>query len=273
MKLYLAQMKPLLGNIQKNLEKMCCCIDDAIEQKSDLIVFPELSLTGYALEDLTGEVYIESVPEEILERSKKISILFGAVELGEDKYTYNSSFFVEEGEVIHRHRKVYLPTYGMFDEARYFKAGNSIKAFNSKHGRLGVLICEDMWHQAAPFILAQDGAEQILVLTNSPSRGLLDELTIEKEWNSLLHASAISNLTFVTMVNRVGIEDGLNFWGGSVVYSPTGSKVEVLDKFQELGAVVDIDLRDVRRARNSGPVPKNENLPLIMKELNRIYSK
>lgn len=271
MKIELAQYKPVLGDMKKNLKNILGICEKSIENGSDLIVFPELALSGYLLEDLALNMGIREIPQELLELSKKISIALGGVERGGDRYTYNSAFYLEDGKLLHTHRKIYLPTYGMFDEARYFKAGDSIRAFDTKFGRMGMLICEDMWHPTSAFILAQDGVEQILVLTNSPARGLGDEMEIEREWNSLLHGTAISNTLFVTMVNRVGVEDGVSFWGGSRIYGPDGSQILIMEDFQDITAVAEIDYNLIDRVRFSGGVGKNENIPLVLRELNRVW--
>ncbi len=271
MKLCLAQMKPYLGDVEKNLLKMVELIKESIEKKIDIIVFPELALTGYLLEDLVGHVAIKEVPSELLDLSKDISIIFGAVELGRDGYIYNSAYYLESGEMLFKYRKVYLPTYGMFDEGRYFKEGNEIKAFDTKHGRFGILICEDMWHPTSSFILAQDEVQHIFVLVSSPGRGLNNELEIKREWDSLIHSAAISNTIFMTMVNRVGIEDGISYWGGSQVVAPTGEKLAMASLFQEQSLIVEVKENLLVRTRLMSPIAKNEKLPLILKELKRIW--
>lgn len=271
MKIQLAQYKPILGDVKKNLENIIEISKKAIKNGDNLIVFPELALSGYLLEDLAFSVGIKGVPRELLELSREISIVVGGVERGGDRYTYNSAFYLEDGKLIHTHRKIYLPTYGMFDEARYFKAGDTISAFDTKFGRVGMLICEDMWHPTSAFILAQDRAEHIIVLANSPARGLGDEMTIEKEWDSLLHGAAISNTVFVSMVNRVGVEDGVSFWGGSRIYSPDGSRLLCMENFKDCSQSIEIDWNIIDRVRFSGGIGKNENIPLILKEFNRIW--
>lgn len=270
MKVYLAQMNPYLGNIEKNLEKTCKIIENAIKEKAEIVVFPELSLTGYLLEDLVGEVYIKEVPKELLELSKKISIIFGAIELGRDSYLYNTAYYLEEGILKGKHRKVYLPTYGLFDEGRYLKSGNSVKAFETKFGKIGMLICEDAWHQSSGFILSQDGAETIFVLVNSPTRGFGEKLAIEEEWNSIILSTAITNVVGVVMCNRVGIEDGVSFWGGSRIISPEGKLLYKEELFKEKESLIGIGESDIRRARIKSPVGKNENLSLVISELRRI---
>lgn len=271
MKIYLAQMKPILGDINKNLEQMILHIKKGIEEEAQLVIFPELSLTGYLLEELVADVAIEKVPKELLELSKKVSIIFGAVESGADRYLYNSAFYIEDGELVHTHRKVYLPTYGMFDEGRYFKSGDKIRAFDTKFGRIGILICEDAWHQTSPFILAQDGATRVFILVNSPARAFKTEFGIEKEWDSICHSAAITNNIFVTMVNRVGVEDGVSFWGGSKIFAPTGDILGKCELFEEGSFLGELKETELRRARISSPVSKTENIPLVLKELSRIW--
>ncbi|MGL6101437.1 MAG: nitrilase-related carbon-nitrogen hydrolase [Fusobacteriaceae bacterium] len=271
MKIELAQYKPVLGDVKKNIENIVGICREGIEKRSDIIVFPELALSGYLLEDLTLNVSMRALPEELLELSKEISIVIGGVERGEDRYIYNSAYYLEDGKIKHTHRKVYLPTYGMFDEARYFMAGKNIEAFQTKFGKLGMLICEDMWHPTSAFILAQDGAEHIIVLTNSPARGLGENMVIEEEWDSLLHSAVISNTIFITMVNRVGVEDGVSFWGGSRIYAPNGEKLLSMENFRDYSDSVELDYSLIDKIRFAGGVGRNENIPLIIKELKRVW--
>lgn len=270
MKVFLAQTKPCLGDIEKNLKGMIEIINTQIKNKGDLVVFPELSLTGYLLEDLVFDVAIKSVPQELLELSKKISIVFGAVELGEDLYHYNTAYYLEDGEVIHRHRKVYLPTYGLFDEGRYFKDGDRIKAFNTKHGRVGMLICEDAFHQSSSYILGQDGVETILVLTNSPVRITNEGLEIRELWESICKSIAVGNSCNVVMVNRVGIEDGVSFWGGSFSVLPSGTINKKLSLMNEDGETVVLDKKEIVKVRFASGSSKSEKIDLVLSELVRI---
>lgn len=270
MKVYLAQTKPYLGNVFKNLKNMVEIIKEQIENKSEVVIFPELSLTGYLLEDMVYDVGIKEVPEILLELSKEISIIFGAVELGEDLYHYNSAYYLEDGEVKHIHRKVYLPTYGLFDEGRYFKEGSSIKSFNTKYGKLGMLICEDAFHLTSSFILSEDGAKVIFVLTNSPLRVSGNGLDIKRTWEAIGKSTTVSNNNFMIMVNRVGIEDGVSFWGGSFVMGPNGNMIKQLETLDEDGQIVNIDFKDIVKVRFSSGTGKNNKIDLVLNELNRI---
>ena len=170
MRVHIEQMKPVLGDREKNLLKMLEAIDKGIANGEDLIVFPELCLNGYVLEDLVFETAIKDVPEILLEKSREISIIFGAVEMGEGDYPYNTLFYLEDGKVVYKHRKVYLANYGMFFEGRYFISGDKVRAFDTKFGRVAMVQGEDMMHQSVQFILAQDNAKYIFVSAAAPAR-------------------------------------------------------------------------------------------------------
>ena len=269
MKIFLAQIKPYLGNVSKNLELMIEVIKKQIEEKNEVVIFPELSLTGYLLEEMVYDVAISKVPDELLELSKDISIVFGAVELGKDYYYYNSAFYLEDGEVKHIHRKIYLPTYGLFDEGRYFKEGNRIRAFETKYGKVGMLICEDVFHLTSSYILSEDGANIVYVLANSPLRMSDKGLEIKNIWESIGKASVVSNTNFWIVSNRVGVEDGVTFWGGSFAINPTGEIIKKLKVLEEDGATVSIEFKELSKARATGS-GKNVKLDLVLNELNRI---
>ena len=163
----LAQTAPRLGNSEHNFEQCRKLIVQAAADNVELIVFPELSLTGYLLKDMVALVAISSrdkIVEQLAGMSDKLSILVGLVEHGEDYFFYNSAFYFEKGRLAKRYRKAHLPTYGMFDEGRYFARGNRIEAFDTRFGRVGIMICEDAWHPINPYILSQDGAQVLLVV-------------------------------------------------------------------------------------------------------------
>ena len=246
MKLAVAQINPTLGNVEKNKIKMITYIESAIEKGVELVVFPELSLTGYLLEELTFDV--AGIPVEFYELSKKISILFGGIEESRDYYYYNSAFYLEDGKLQHTHRKIYLPTYGLFDEGRYLKSGNEVKAFDTKFGRFGILICEDAWHLSNPYLLSMDGADYVM-----------------KTYSKLL-------TSFYIFAHRVGYEDGVNFFGGSRVYSPNGDILGEAKVFEEDMIVVDLDKRNLRRARINNPVMRDEKPELVVRSLEKIMS-
>ena len=209
----LAQIKPKLGCIADNLAIIEAAIERGIREKAGLIIFPELALTGYFLKDLVPEVALPLHAPEIarlVELSRHISIAVGFVEVSSDYRFFNSALYLEGGEIKHVHRKVYLPTYGMFDEGRYFAAGRHFKAFDTRFGRLGVLICEDAWHLSSSYLLALQGAHTLLVMSGSPGRGLATdrvEATSVQTWERVGQTLSQFLTLHWAYVNRVGYED------------------------------------------------------------------
>jgi len=220
----LAQIKPKLGCVADNLALIEERIQQAIAAKADLVIFPELALTGYFLKDLVPEVARRLDSPEIMrlvELSRQISIAVGFVEETSDYRFFNSALYLENGAIRHLHRKVYLPTYGLFDEQRYMARGEQLRAFDTKFGRMGILICEDMWHLSASYILAMDGATTLVCLSSSPGRGIEgDTLGSANAWQQLTSTTAMFLNCRVLYCNRVGYEDGVNFWGGSEYVAP-----------------------------------------------------
>ena len=277
MKLALAQIKPHLGDTKANLQKHLDYVQQALAQNADLLVFPELSLTGYVLQDLASAVAItptEGDPlfKHLLQASQYIDLVVGFVEEDRRHRFFIAGAYLSRGQVVHIHHKVYLPTYGLFDEGRFFAWGDAIRAFDTHFGRLGLLICEDFWHASPPYLLWLDGADILLFTSASPGRGLTEEPQLESaRWvEHINRAYASLFTTFVAHSNRVGYEDGLSFWGGSTIYDPNG---ELLAKgpYQEEALVVsEIDLNQLHRTRARLPILRDERTNLVLKELRRI---
>ncbi len=224
----LAQIKPKLGCVADNCALVEAAVQRGIDAKADLILFPELALTGYFIKDLVPEVAVSiDAPEisRLKELSRKISIAVGFVEVSADYRFFNSAIYLEGGEIMHLHRKVYLPTYGLFDEQRYLARGEQFRAFNTRFGRMGMLICEDMWHLSAPYILAMDGATTLLCLSSSPGRGVSDSESLGSTlaWQKLTSTTAMFLNSGSFTATGSGFEDGVNFWGGSEVVAPSGA--------------------------------------------------
>ncbi len=251
----LAQIDSSVGNLKNNIEHHLAYIKKAIALKADVVVFPELSLTGYTLRDVTWDVALRigthPMFKEIEQLSKKITIITGGVEEAENFGIYNSAFVFEDGVMHSAHRKVYPPTYGMFEEQRYFSKGESVRCFQSKHGKLGILICEDLWHLPLPYLLAQDGADVIISLTASPTRLSGTEKELSADVVNSEHHKAYSRLlsSYLVFCNRVGIEDGVTFWGGSQIVSPSGAIITKAKFFDEDIITAHIQEEEIRRAR------------------------
>jgi len=270
----LAQIKPKLGCVADNMALVEEQIKKALSAKADLVLFPELALTGYFLKDLVPEVALRLDSPEIqrlVKLSGSISIAIGFVEVTDDYRFFNSALFLEEGAIRHLHRKVYLPTYGLFDEQRYLARGQHFRAFDTKLGRIGLLICEDMWHLSASYILAMDGATTLICLSSSPGRGVGGEsLDSATAWQQLTSTTAMFLNCRVLYCNRVGFEDGVNFWGGSEYVSPSGESIVRGNILLEDLVTATVDEGSLRRERIFSPMLRDENLFVTMQELRRI---
>lgn len=271
----LAQTKPKLGDLSRTIDSVCATIDRAATAGADLVVFPELALTGYLLKDLVSEVALpldSPCLTPLFDLSRRISVVIGLVEASPDHRFYNASLYLEGGEIRHCHRKVYLPTYGLFDEQRYFSRGGSFRAFDTQGGRVGILICEDMWHLSAPYLLAMDGADTLICLSSSPARGVggEDDLASAAAWQRLTSSVARFLTVRVIYVNRVGVEDGITFWGGSEVVEPDGTVAGRAPLFDEELHLVRCPAALFRRSRIVTPLLRDEDLSLTLRELSRI---
>jgi predicted amidohydrolase len=174
--------------------------------------------------------------------------------------------------VLHVHHKAYLPTYGLFDEGRFFAWGDSVRAFDTRFGRMGLLICEDFWHASPPYLLWLDGADIMLFSSASPGRGLNDDEKLESaRWVENVNRSYANLFTcFVAHSNRVGYEDGLHFWGGATVFDPNGGRIAQGPYFEEALTVVTLDLNQLHRTRARLPLLRDERTSLVVWELQRI---
>ncbi len=275
-KVAIAQINPRLGDLQSNLALYEEKIRRGVKEKADLLLFPELSLTGYFLRDMVPNVALKlSAPEikELKKLSREVSFVAGLVEESSDYRFYNAAVYFEDGKIRHVHRKVYLPTYGMFDEQRYFARGDRVRAFDSKFGRIAVLICEDLWHPSTVYLAALDGAVAILCPSASPLRGITDQQVQDdnaRYWELINRAYAETFSLFMIYGNRVGFEDGVGFWGGSELLDPAGRRIAKGKYYDEDFIVGEVALESVRRKRTMAPLLRDEDLDLTINELMRI---
>jgi predicted amidohydrolase len=277
LRLALAQINTRLGDVPANLEKHLALVDQARQDGAQLLVFPELSLTGYVLQDLASAVALRPDPadptfRQLLKASHDLDLVVGFVDEDRRHRFYIASAYLSGGELIHVHHKVYLPTYGLFDEGRFFAWGDTVRAFYTRFGRMGLLICEDFWHASPPYLLWLDGAEVLLFCSASPGRGLNDQPQLESaRWvEHINRAYASLFTTFVVHANRVGYEDGLHFWGGSTVFDPNGELLAKGPYQQEALTFCDLDLNQLHRTRARLPLLRDERTALVLRELGRI---
>lgn len=279
-RLALAQTEAVLGDLNANLKLHLEWIDRALTQDAQLVVFPELSLTGYYLRDLAFEVAIPSGDlaerlARLLEASEDIDLVCSFVERDQRQEYFVSAAYLSQGEIVHIHRKLYLPTYGLFEEGRFYSSGDSLSAFDTRHGRLGMLICEDFWHLSPPYLLWLDGADLLLLMSASPARGLGQRETLASvEWVEHINQAYASTLTvFVAHTNRVGFEDGLHMAGRATVFDPEGQLVAGGPHHQESLTIASIDFDQLRRTRERLPLLRDERPELVQRELERILAK
>ena len=270
-----AQIAPTLGDLEKNLALHEKLARQAIAQSANLLIFPELSLTGYFLKDQVPSVALQADASALhifRELSNRIAIILGFVEETPGHRFYNAAAYIEGGELRHIHRKVYLPTYGIFDEARYLAAGERIRAFDTALGRMAILICEDLWHPAAPAIAAWDGAEIIICPSASPGRGLGQAGPFQNAstWERTIRTCGDLLTSFVIYANRAGYEDGACFWGGSEVVAPSGETLAKARYLDEELLLADLEPGSLRRARVANPLLRDERLELTLQEITRI---
>jgi predicted amidohydrolase len=294
LRIALAQIAPRLGLLDENLARHHALIAEARTGGAGLIVFPELGLTGYLLQDLAAEVAMRLDDPRLLELAAAtapgatsgsngaagpagISAIVSFVEESADHRLFISVALLEEGRVRHVQRKLFLPTYGLFDERRFFAAGDLLRATPSSLGiGVGLSICEDFWHLGVPQLLALDGAQLLVNVSSSPGRDLaaLNEVGLgtATSWRTLLRTYAQLTTSFVVFVNRVGVDESISFWGGSEVIGPNGDALFSAPLYDEGLYFVDVDLGDVRRERIALPLLRDERLELAVRELGRIVS-
>ena len=272
----LAQMDPALGDRERNLERHREWVRQAKDAGAELLVFPELSLTGYFLKDLVPESALpldHPMVRELGRMATDLDLVVGAVVEDPDHRYFNASLYFSRGELSHVHRKVYLPTYGMFDEQRYFAAGDRFRSFQTEFGRAGMLVCEDIWHLSSAYILSLQGVDLIICASASPGRGITtdERLGTADSYGLVCRTYAQFLTTFFLYCNRVGYEDGANFWGGSMVIGPNGDIIAQEEDADEALVVATLDLGDVRRNRLANPLLRDEKLELTINELRRVW--
>lgn len=229
MRITLAQTSPKLNrsNIDGVIEIVNKHKDD-----SDLIVFPELSLNGYLLQDkLYEDAWNMEELDSLKELSVSVDIVVGAAVIDGEAFR-NAAIYFSKGKFISQHNKVHLPNYGMFEEARYFDAGNVFESFILNNKRISMLVCEDLWHESVHKDLIAQNPDLIIALVASPARGFYDNgLDIEDQWYKIIKTVAKECKAQLVFVNRVGFEDGLGFWGGSCIVDENANILHRLPRY------------------------------------------
>ena len=267
-KLALAQISSKRENKTENLRKIEEITKKAKVQEVDLVIFPELCLTGYVLRD---QIYglAETIPgpstqtiEDLARRTGRY-IIFGMPELSEKtKATvFNTAVFVGPEGYIGKYRKMYLPTHSVFEEKRYFRPGYQTAVFDTPIGKIGLCICYDLFFPEVTRLIRLRGAQLIVSISASPAvrRGYFEILTA---------ARALENTAFLAYVNLVGVEDGLQFWGGSRLVSPTGDVLAKAKNDEEDFVICEVNYNDLRASETFIPTLRDLR-PELFEELKK----
>src|SRR5919112_1302868 len=269
----LAQIDSILGDTEENLSKAKEVVAEAKNRGADLTVFPELSLSGYALGELGDDVPIEAHSKPIVslaEAAGETAVVVGFCEEGRGYQTYNSAAYLEEGVLRHLHRKLYLPNYRIYEERKHYNPGQNMRAFDTRFGRMSILICTDAWQPFLPFMAVQDGAQVLIIPADSGSYPYPELLDTKDYWRGITRFYARMLQSYVIFVNRVGKQDEIAFWGYSHIVDPWGTVVAEGPLHEEALITADIDLANVRRRRKEVPLVKEARLALLAREVNRL---
>ena len=256
----LAQTAPVKADVSRNLDQIASLCTQSSEEGAELIVFPEGAVTGYFLEG--GVLELALTADEMLgELSKRLKIerpldvLVGFYEK-DGGNLYNSAAYLElgpnAGRVVHVYRKFFLPTYGVFDEERFVSRGTELGVFETRLGRVGVLICEDVWHSILPALCALRGAQTILIPSASPARGFSDGVPENTDrYRRMVRAVSEEHGVWCANAHLCGFEGGKGFVGGSFFVDPFGKVVAESPILEEhlLLANIDLDLIEIARAQ------------------------
>jgi len=275
----LAQLAPRLGEVEANFELARDWLRRGAAEGAQLVAFPELALTGYLLADLVPEVAMRSDDPRLAALSRESPgtlLAIGFVEETDGHRFCNSAALLRDGELIGLHRKVYLPTYGMFDEGRFTRAGDRIRTHpvGEPLGSIGLSVCEDFWHASLPMVQALDGAGLLVNLAAGPARapGSSAGLAAIAGWHKMQDTYALLGTVPIAFCNRVGNEEGLTFWGGSRLLGADGSTLAEGPLYEEALVVGAIDTDDVRMQRYGLPLLADERVELVRRELDRIIA-
>src|SRR5690242_10409614 len=288
-RLAIAQLRPKKGDYAANLEKIGGVLAQlaSLEPAVDLVIFPETSTSGYFVEGgvrdvavTAGTLFRDLTIAHEAAKAPPLDVAVGFYEVFQNRY-YNSCLYASLGNaspgIKHVHRKVFLPTYGVFDEERFVERGRDIRAFDTRWGKAAILICEDAWHSVSGTIVALQGAQLVIVPSASPARGTgMDEEgmrlpTSVVRWERIVRGIADEHGVWVALANLVGFEGGKGFPGASVIINPSGDIVLRGPLFEEAVLTYDADFDQMTRARAESPLLADleVNLPHLVKNLGK----
>ena len=292
--LVVVQFKPRKGDYAANLARLAGIFSqiDSLDPRPDIAVFAETALTGYFVEGGVRDVALtagalardlQAQYASAISTPRTLDVCIGFYEVWNNAF-YNSALYVtlggDEPVIRHVHRKLFLPTYGLFDEERFVDRGFEVRAFDTDWGRAAMLICEDAWHSLTGTVAALDGATMVFVVSASPARGVWpreDEGQVPanlKRWERLARDIAEEHGVFVALVNLVGTEGGKTFSGGSIICGPHGDIRAQAPLWDETIMSISLDPQDLTRARSDAPLLTDLQtmMPHLMRNVDRIQA-
>jgi predicted amidohydrolase len=273
MRITLAQVPSRLGDVDANFARAAEVIEQGGRESSDLVVFPEHVSDRHALGQVDADVSL-SADDPRLTRLGMIApetdVLMGFYEDGLGVHNYNAAAYYDGTQLVHTHRKLYLPTYDIFEERKHFSPGQTMRAFDTRQGRVATLICNDAWQPHLVFLAIQHGARVLLVPTNSSQSRFPEQYDSPTYWRDITVFYARMFQCYVVFCNRVGDEGSLRFWGGSHIVDPWGKIVCALPDDDEAVVTTEIDLATVRKRRREVPLVREARLGLLAREANRL---
>jgi predicted amidohydrolase len=274
MRIGMAQTNPTLLDVEANV-KNTIDLMQRYNHDSDLLIFPELSLSGYLVRDRADEVALSlDSPElnSICEASKdlNVAVMLGFVEQGKGDVVYNSAAFIQDGSIKTVQRKIYPPTYGIFDEGKYFAKGKDVKVEEFGPFDVTMLICADLWHPSLFQIASHKHTSLLIGMINSPEGGLGSTYSSSIGWERVGQFYSSIYGCYVVIVNRVGMEEGLNFFGNSMILDPFGNVVERCLFNEEEVRISEIDIKQVKSLRKILPTMRDEDIHFTIRQLSKI---
>jgi predicted amidohydrolase len=268
----LAQVDCDLGDLDANFARAEHVVAEARAGGADVVIFPELNLCGYSIGQVEADIDLQAGDPRIAQLSAdagEMGMLVGFSEVA-GLHTYNSAAYLENGELIHVHRKLYLPTYDIFEERKHFSPGQQMRSFATKQAQTAILTCNDAWQPQLAFVAVQDGARVLLMPTSSAQSRFPQRYDSPTYWQDITRFYARMFQVIVVFVNRVGSEGELHFWGGSHVVDPWGNPIGQAPTDEETVLCVDVDLASVRRRRREVPLVKEARLGMVLREMQRL---
>jgi predicted amidohydrolase len=272
----IAQIDCAVSTPDANLAKHLEYVERARQDKVDLLVFPELSLTGYPHSTVDIEALACTVGQgpvkQLAQAARGLMVVAGFVEEGPAAQFYNCSAVVTDGQAVYRHRKLNLATYGELSEGKLFAAGRYVETFSVGPWRASILTCADVWNPALVTLAALHGSTILVVPANSAHAAVGSEFSNPDGWQIAIRFYSMMYGMYVVMANRTGHESGLTFWGGSSLIDPFGHVVCSSGESETL-LVSDVSYDAVRRARLQLPTVRDSNLALVGREIQRLQER